>query len=209
MQKNKSNNYWIVAVVVIAAAIVIWPLVRRDSAEEAGIALDAQDLDLATEDAGTVSAGLMEDGNGGLIDTGRLSASVAGLADGAASRSLPATMTVETYFARESDGADSATCAQVYAVPRTVTRTTAVARTALAELLAGPTAEEAALGYLSALPADLALRSLAIQEGVAVVTLNRALSDGAESDCRARAMTAQITQTLKQFPTVVGVTINS
>ncbi len=207
--KNK-NNYWIVAVVLIAAAIIIWPLMRGDStpSEDTTGELSGDELDLIA------GLGGLGDGNDETAtpDLGLVGdVSVMGKDDLPTAPPAVANaglMTVEAYFARESDGADAESCSLVYPIPRLVPQTPAVARAALAELLAGPTPAEAELGYVSALAPDVTLNNLTLQEGVAKATFNDALNAGVESECRAGAIRAQIERTLKQFPTINEVIIS-
>jgi spore germination protein GerM len=93
---------------------------------------------------------------------------------------------------------------RVEAVPRRVPRVPRIGTAALEQLLDGPTPQEAADGYGTAIPADTRLRDLAITDGVAVVDLSREFeSAGDTRDLTLRL--AQVTCTLTVFPTVDGV----
>jgi hypothetical protein len=113
--------------------------------------------------------------------------------------------TVKTFF---NDSAQGAECENVLAVNREVTSTPAIARAALEELLKGPTQEEKNKGYTSLINVGTKINSLNIVNGTATVDFNSTLEENSGGSCRALAIRAQITQTLKQFPTVKNVVIS-
>ena len=83
---------------------------------------------------------------------------------------------------------------KVAPVQRAVITSPQVAGAALAELLRGPTEEEAAAGFETAIPSGTEHRSARIRDGVATVELSSPLT---EAEAR-----AQLVYTLTQFPTV-------
>lgn len=88
---------------------------------------------------------------------------------------------------------------KVWPALREVEETQAVARAALEELLAGPTAQEAdELSFATAIPEGTALESVTVEGGVARVELSAELAD---------APLAQVVYTATQFPTVEVVEI--
>lgn len=87
---------------------------------------------------------------------------------------------------------------------RTIERTDAPANVALAELLAGPTAEERAAGLHTQIPAGTSLIGVNIADGVATVDLSSEFAAGVDP-LEDRGRLAQIVFTLTQFPTVDGV----
>jgi len=87
-------------------------------------------------------------------------------------------------------------------VRRVVPATTGVARAALAELLAGPTAAERRSGYSSAVPSGTRLLGIALAGGIAAVDLTRPFGSAG------RLGVAQIVYTATQFPTVRRVAIS-
>jgi hypothetical protein len=97
-------------------------------------------------------------------------------------------------------------CATVFALPRELPRTAAVATAALRQLFAGPTEAERAAGYRSPFSAATAglLRRVLIEHGTAYVDLNdpRELLPGVTSSCGGAEFHTQIERTLRQFPTV-------
>lgn len=89
---------------------------------------------------------------------------------------------------------------RVSPVRRTVARTTAPARAALAALLRGPTAAESRHGYTTAIPATT-LRGVSLASGVLVVDLGRSFGSGGGSVSMLLRV-AQVVDTATQFPTV-------
>ena len=102
---------------------------------------------------------------------------------------------VRVYFVRNE---------AVAAGTRIIPRTTAVAKTAIEQLLLGPTTEDAALGMSSAIPAGTSLHGVTVKDGLATVDLSREFKSGGGSlSMQLRA--AQIVYTLTQFPTIESV----
>ena len=117
------------------------------------------------------------------------------------------TVNIKTYFYDPSQGAD-ADCSAVIAVDRAVPAKSAAYRSALETLLAGPTADERALGYASAIPQAAALKSVAADAaGTVTADFTEALERGVAGACRTSAIRAQIISTLRQFPEVRSVVI--
>ncbi len=102
----------------------------------------------------------------------------------------------------------SGSCTNVYPVPRDIVRTKAVATAALEELLQGPNSGEREQGYFSNINAGVRIQRLAIQNGIATVDFDEALDRAVAGSCRVTSIRSQITQTLKQFPTVQSVVIS-
>lgn len=114
--------------------------------------------------------------------------------------------TLNIYFSKEEPGRIDQDCARVFAVTRTVPKTSAVARAALGELFRGPTPEERSHGYHSWFSEQTRsiLRSIKVSQGTAYVDLRdiRGLLSGATSSCGSVEFFAQVETTLKQFPTI-------
>ncbi len=91
-------------------------------------------------------------------------------------------------------------------VQRTVPKTVAVARAAVQQLLAGPTAAEStgAAGLVSCIPAGSRLLDISITGGIATVDLTGQFESGGGS-ASMFARLAQVVYTLTQFPSVGGV----
>jgi spore germination protein GerM len=91
---------------------------------------------------------------------------------------------------------------------RIVPKTEAVARAALEELLKGPTDREKADKYFTAINPGVEIQKLVVENGIAKVDFNETLDNPGGGSCRVSAIRTQITQTLKQFPTVKDVIIS-
>jgi spore germination protein GerM len=90
------------------------------------------------------------------------------------------------------------------AVPRRVVRVARIGRAAVEQLLAGPTPQETADGYGTAIPAGTRLRDLVISDGVATVDLSGDFEEGGGT-LGLTLRLAQVACTLDEFPTVQGV----
>lgn len=114
--------------------------------------------------------------------------------------------TLSVYFNHAQRAGTEVDCAIVFAVPRQVPRTEAVATAALQQLFAGPTEAERVAGYRSPFSAASAgmLKRVRIDHGTAYVDLHdlRTRLGGATSSCGAAEFRMQVERTLRQFPTV-------
>ena len=112
---------------------------------------------------------------------------------------------VNVYFGHES--ADpNASCEEVFAVRRTVAKTSSVALVALQELVKGPTETEMDEALFSSLPMGTSVKGLVIKDGTARVTFDAKMKFVAGS-CLVQAIRAQVEQTLMQFLTITNVEI--
>ena len=99
-------------------------------------------------------------------------------------------------------------CSRTMSVERQVPKTLAVARTATEALLRGATQEEINQGFVSNINSGVRIQSLTIENGVAKIDFDEQLEFQVGGSCRVAAIRAQITETLKQFPTVNSVIIS-
>lgn len=115
---------------------------------------------------------------------------------------------VKAFFGNnvKNPGADD--CRAVFPVDRRVPKTEAVARAALGELLRGVTGGEAKGGYFTSINSGVKINSIVIENGTAKVDFDETLEQSVGGSCRVAAISAQITQTLKQFPTIKNVVIS-
>jgi len=111
------------------------------------------------------------------------------------------TMKVKVFFSNNKLD-PQITCYKVFPVEREIPKTPAVARAALEELLAGPTEQEKAQGYLTSINPGVIIQKLEIIQGVAKVDFDETLEKAVGGSCRVTAIRSQIEQTLEQFPTV-------
>jgi len=112
--------------------------------------------------------------------------------------------TVSLFFSPQQFGND---CADMIAVARSTPKAAAIGRAAIEELLQGPTTgEREAYAISTNIPPGVMIRSFSIQDGTARVDFDRTIETGGA--CRVTAIRAQITETLKQFPSVNDVVIS-
>lgn len=118
------------------------------------------------------------------------------------------TTKIDVYFDNNKiEQGISIVCDRVFAVERKIPKTLAVARAAVEELLKGPTVAEKVQGYVSAIPSGSKLNSISIVNGEARADFNATTESGGGS-CSMGARVAQITNTLKQFPTITSVKLS-
>lgn len=99
-------------------------------------------------------------------------------------------------------------CNKVFSVERTVPETKAVARASLEELLSGATQSEKEKGFFTSINEGVKIQSLSVENGLARVDFDSQLEFQVGGSCRVAAIRAQITETLKQFPSVKEVIIS-
>lgn len=115
---------------------------------------------------------------------------------------------VKVYFGRPVAGDLETECEHVVAVGRTLDKTEAIARAALEELFKGVTEQEKTLGYITSINSGVKIQKLTIENQVAKIDLSKELEQAVGGSCRVAAISAQIRETLKQFPTVNSVIIS-
>lgn len=121
---------------------------------------------------------------------------------------VSSSVTVKVYF--NYQGLEpTGSCNDVMALEKVIPKTQAVARAAIEELLRGPTAQEQMLGWYSSINPGVKIQSLNIGEkGTARIDFDERLQEAVGGSCRVAAIRAQITKTLKQFPTIKNVIIS-
>jgi len=135
-----------------------------------------------------------------------------GLAENADSFRIPVlfkgeSITIKVFF--NNDRLDpEISCDKVFSVERTITKTDAIGRAALEQLLAGPTEVEEVNAYSTAINPGVKINSLRIDNGTAKVDFSSEIEKGVGGSCKVSAIRAQISETLKQFPTVKDVVIS-
>lgn len=117
-------------------------------------------------------------------------------------------ITVEVYFNNNQKDPQSFNPEKVYPVEREIPYTQAVAKSALEELLKGPALSEQTQGYCTNINPGVKIQSLVVQNGVAKVDFDATLEAQVGGSARVQAIRAQITETLKQFPTIEQVIIS-
>jgi spore germination protein GerM len=99
-------------------------------------------------------------------------------------------------------------CNKVFPVERRVLKTDELEKTAIAELLNGPTQGEVEQGFLTSINSGVKINKLSIVRGKAVIDFDERLEFQVGGSCRVAAISAQIKETLKQFPYVKEVIIS-
>lgn len=120
-----------------------------------------------------------------------------------------ATMPIKVYWTTDKTGNDpDFNCQDVQAATRQITKTKETGRAALEQLLQGPNVEEKQAGFKTSLNAGVKLQSLSINQGIAKADFDQKLEQGVGGSCRVASISAQIKQTLLQFPSVQEVVIS-
>jgi len=99
-------------------------------------------------------------------------------------------------------------CSRTIAVERQVPKTLEVTKTAIEALLRGATQEEINQGFVSNINSGVRIQSLIIENEVAKIDFDKQLEFQVGGSCRVAAIRAQITETLKQFPSVDSIIIS-
>jgi hypothetical protein len=117
------------------------------------------------------------------------------------------TMTVNVYFSNNELNPEII-CDLVFPVERIIPKIQTVGRSSIEELLAGPTTSETAQGYFTSINPGVVIQDLRIDQGIAYIDFNDQLESQIGGSCNVSAISAQIVETLKQFPTVDNVVIS-
>jgi spore germination protein GerM len=126
----------------------------------------------------------------------------------AAASSASKTLTLNVFFSNSKKDPQMTECNKVYAVKRTVPYRKDVAQAALEELFKGPSSKEKAAGYTTSLPKKVHMNKLSLTGDTATVDFDKTLQEGIGGSCRVTSIRAQITLTLRQFPSIKNVVIS-
>lgn len=118
-------------------------------------------------------------------------------------------LTIKVFFPNKIKNPGMLDCSKVYAVERQILPTQAVGQAALTELLKGPTEAEKQDGYFTSINSGTKLNNLKIENGKAYADFDARLNENIGGSCLVTSIRSQITETLKQFPTVNEVIISS
>jgi len=202
------GNFWLIVIIILVVGAILWPILRRDTPSDAeDPLLDSEFGTTTTVNLDDVSAdqtdkAILTTTN---VDVVKQTASVGNISAGAVSTDP---MMFRVYFSNRKFDPQGLKCDVVYPVLRTGAQTPAVGRAALTELLKGPTPAEAANDIFTSLNPGTKLQSLTIDNGIARVDFSSELGKDVGGSCMTSAIRAQITATLKQFPTVKSVIIS-
>jgi hypothetical protein len=117
-------------------------------------------------------------------------------------------MTIKTFFGNTDFNPNAIDCSLVYPTERLINKTKLTARAALEELLAGVNEAEKIQGYYTSLNPGVKLNGVTIANGLAKADFDEQMDFQMGGSCRVATIRAQITETLKQFPSVKEVIIS-
>ena len=117
-------------------------------------------------------------------------------------------LTIKVFFGNVNEDSQVINCDEVYPTKRRVPKTSQVAQAALTELLKGPTISETKQGFFTSINPNVKIQSLVLKDGVIKAEFDEQLEYQVGGSCRVRMIVTQITETLKQFPTVDDVIIS-
>jgi spore germination protein GerM len=120
----------------------------------------------------------------------------------------PETITTVKIFFNNSNLDPEFSCNKVFPVERVVSKTPALARAALESLLRGPSFKEQEQGFFTSINSGVKIQKLVIENEIAKVDFDEQMEFQMGGSCRVSAIRSQITETLKQFPTVKSVVIS-
>lgn len=111
------------------------------------------------------------------------------------------TVTLKVYFGVQGEN----DCSKVQYIERTIPKTAEVAKAALTELLRGPVEDPKLITNINP---GTKLNGVIIRSGTAYADFDSGLNKDIGGSCRIAAIRAQITETLKAFPTIKNVVIS-
>jgi hypothetical protein len=116
-------------------------------------------------------------------------------------------MNIKVFFGNRKENNDTENCNQIYEVERRIPKTQSVANQSLSELINGPTLKEGDDGFFSEINRNTKINKIAVEGGVAKVDFSKDLTEGISGSCEIETIKAQISSTLKQFPSVKDIKI--
>lgn len=117
--------------------------------------------------------------------------------------------TVKVFFGNSQLDPGAQDCKKVFSVSRRIPKTSSVAREALMELLKGPNSLELEKEYFTSINPGVTIQALTIDaQGTARADFDETLERAVGGSCRVASIRSQITETLKQFPTVKQIIIS-
>jgi len=143
----------------------------------------------------------------------------------ATAKEEPQEITVKIYFGNKNMNSGGKDCGAVFPVERTIPNDLIIRRRAIEEILAGPTAAEKEAGYYSNVPdkaevinyrekikeetgeapyggEEVKIKSVKILTDSAYIDFSKEMMAYGEDKCRAEAIEAQLSETIKQFPNI-------
>jgi hypothetical protein len=120
---------------------------------------------------------------------------------------VPKVISVKAFFSNIKNDPGTLHCEKVYAATRRVPLTENVAEAAVLELLKGPSSAEQSIGFRTSIFPGTMLRSVILKDGTAIVDFTKEFLYAVAGSCHVQALSAQVVETLKQFPSVQNVKI--
>jgi len=117
------------------------------------------------------------------------------------------TTKIKVYF-NNNEMDSEFSCNKVFYTEREILKVPSIATATLQELLGGPSDAEKSQGFFSSIKQGVEIQSLIIENGVVKVDFSEQLEYKVGGSCMVSAIRAQITETLKQFPTIESVVIS-
>ena len=195
-EKEKKSNFWLVVIILVILIALLWPVLRRG---KTGVTVTPGEGSATTsEEAVPVSDDTSLAPSTPAVSPADVQSGA--MVSSSASPAAPTSLALKVFFGNQARNPKTWQCSTVYPVMRTVANTSAVARAALTELLRGPQPADSTAGFFTSLNPGIAIKQLTINSGVARVDFNQPLVSA--------GVRAQITETLKQFPTVRSVIIS-
>ncbi len=119
-----------------------------------------------------------------------------------------AKLKVNIYFSNSKKDPQMFDCGNVYPVTRILENDSFPPYSALVELLGGPTEKELQEGYFTNINSGVAINSLDVKDGRALVDFSPRLQENVGGSCLVTAIRSQIEQTLQQFDNIEEVVIS-
>ena len=189
---EKKSNLWLIIIIIIVLLALLWPVLRRGKTPTEPTLGEGETVTTTTDSSAGPSTVVSV-----VVPVSTPTPSLAPLA-------------LKVFFGNQNSNRGTWQCDMVSPVTRVVPATSAVARAALTELLNGLRPADSTAGFFTSLNSGVTIKELTIGNGVARVDFGGALitEAGANTACLKEAARAQITETLKQFPTVRTVVIS-
>ncbi len=117
-------------------------------------------------------------------------------------------MSVDVYFGNSKQNTNQKECGKVYPIERITEEVRPPYRSAVEQLLAGPTDKEKKEGLFTSINPGVRVNSLSVNSGIARVDFSSELTKNVAGSCKVTTIKAQIEATLKQFPDIHSIIIS-
>ncbi|MFH1170459.1 MAG: GerMN domain-containing protein [Candidatus Vogelbacteria bacterium] len=200
---EKKSNLWLIIIIIVVLLALLWPVLRRGKTPAEPTLGEGETATTSEETILNLGETATEGEKGSPSEEGKP------LVLPTPVPVAPTSLALKVFFGNQKGKPQTWQCNMVTPVIRTVANTSAVARAALTELLKGPRPADSSSGSFTALNPGVTIKELTINNGVARVNFGQPLITATgTSTCLKDGARAQITETLKQFPTVRSVIIS-